>query len=121
MTDTPDDLRAGPERDAPQSEVAPVTAPLGGMLPSRKRRRFSIERGLMRVVPTCGIVGIATVVAPILGSQDVAEWIIGLVASGISVILAAPCGHVAAFVFGAADERCTSRGETTPRPRAALV
>ena len=43
----------------------------------------------MRVVATCGIVGIGTVIAAILGSQDVAGWIIGLVVSVVSVILAA--------------------------------
>ena len=43
----------------------------------------------MRLVATCGIVGIAVALAAILGTQDVAAWIIGLVISLTSVILAA--------------------------------
>jgi hypothetical protein len=43
----------------------------------------------VRVVATIGIVGIAVALAAILGSQHVASWIIGLVASTLSVLLAA--------------------------------
>ena len=43
----------------------------------------------MRIVATGGIVGIGTAVAAILGSQDVDAWIVGIVVSGLSVILAA--------------------------------
>jgi hypothetical protein len=60
-----------------------------GMVPARERRRTTAERASMRVIATAGIVGIATAVAAILGSQDVAGWIIGLVASLLSVVLAA--------------------------------
>ena len=41
------------------------------------------------VVATEGIIGIGTGVAAILGSQDVDAWIIGIVVSCLSVILAA--------------------------------
>ena len=55
----------------------------------RRDRRFAVESAVMRVVATCGVVGICVALAAILGSQDVAAWIIGLVASGLSVLLAA--------------------------------
>jgi hypothetical protein len=41
------------------------------------------------VVATCGIIAIGTALAAILGSQDVAGWIVGLVVSSASVALAA--------------------------------
>lgn len=47
------------------------------------------EQGLVRIVLTLGIVGIGTAIAAILGTQDVDAWIIGLVVSIISVVLAA--------------------------------
>lgn len=68
--------------------TSPVTAPPQGMLPARERRRFSVERGLVRVIATCGIIAIGTALAAILGSQDVSAWIIGLVVSATSVVLA---------------------------------
>jgi hypothetical protein len=43
----------------------------------------------MRVVATAGIVGIAVVIAAIMGSQDVQGWLIGLAASVVSLVLAA--------------------------------
>ena len=43
----------------------------------------------VRVVATCGIVGICVAVAAILGTQNVAAWIIGLAISVASVVLAA--------------------------------
>ncbi len=53
------------------------------------RRRFGIESFFVRVVATGGIVGIGTALAAILGSQDVAAWIIGLAVAAVSVVLAA--------------------------------
>jgi len=93
MSDTPDRLDT-PDAEVSEPDVAPVTAPVTapptqGMLPARERRRFSVERGLMRVVATCGIIAIGTALAAILGTQDVAAWIIGLVVSALSVVLAA--------------------------------
>jgi protein-S-isoprenylcysteine O-methyltransferase Ste14 len=59
------------------------------MLPPRGRRRFAVETIFMRIVATAGVVGISVGVAAILGSSDVQGWIIGLVVSLLSVILAA--------------------------------
>lgn len=55
----------------------------------RRDARFRIESLFMRVVATGGVIGIGTALAAILGSQEVDAWIIGLVISGLTVILAA--------------------------------
>jgi hypothetical protein len=60
----------------------------GVMIPDR-RKRLPLEAPLMRVVASAGIAGIAVVVAAIMGSQGSEPWLIGLVASLISLILAA--------------------------------
>jgi uncharacterized membrane protein len=60
-----------------------------GMVPARERRRSKVERGLMRVVATGGIVGIAVLLGAVLVGQDVAGWIVGLVIGLTTVILAA--------------------------------
>jgi hypothetical protein len=59
------------------------------MLPGRERRRTAVERGLMRIVATGGIVGIAVALGAILVGQNVAGWIVGLAIGLTSVILAA--------------------------------
>jgi uncharacterized membrane protein len=59
------------------------------MIPARERRRTGAERGLVRIVATGGIIGIAVLLGAILVSQDVAGWIVGLVIGLVSVILAA--------------------------------
>jgi hypothetical protein len=43
----------------------------------------------VRVVATTGIVGICVAIAAILGTQSIHAWVIGLVVSLVSVILAA--------------------------------
>jgi hypothetical protein len=48
-----------------------------------------LQSAFSRLVATGGIIGIGTGIAAILGSQDVQAWIIGIVVSGVSVILAA--------------------------------
>jgi hypothetical protein len=53
------------------------------------RRRLPLETPLMRVVATGGIVGLGVAVAAIMGSQDVQGWLIGLVVSVVSLVLAA--------------------------------
>jgi hypothetical protein len=58
------------------------------MIPAR-RQRLPLEAPLMRFVASAGIVGIAVVVSAIMGSQDLASWLIGLVASVVSLVLAA--------------------------------
>jgi hypothetical protein len=72
----PDDWLAS---DKPQGET---------MIPARSRRS-RVESAFMRVVATAGIVGLCVAIAAILASQDVQGWIIGLVVSTISVVLAA--------------------------------
>jgi len=59
------------------------------MLPGRERRRFLIERLLVRLVATCGVVGIGTALGAILVSSNVRGWITGLVVALVSVILSA--------------------------------
>jgi hypothetical protein len=61
--------------------------------PTRSDRARASSRALghafVRMIATSGIVGIAVGLAAIMGSQKVASWIIGLVASTLSVLLAA--------------------------------
>jgi hypothetical protein len=59
------------------------------MVPGRERRRTKLERGVMRVVATGGIIGIAVALGAVLVAQDVAGWIVGLVIGLTSVSLAA--------------------------------
>ena len=58
------------------------------MTPDR-RKPLPLEAPLMRVVATAGIVGIAVVIAAIMGSRGSAAWLIGLAASVPSLVLAA--------------------------------
>jgi hypothetical protein len=60
-----------------------------GMVPGRERRRTGVERGLMRLIATGGIVGIGVALGAVLVGQDVAGWIVGLVVSAVSIVLAA--------------------------------
>ena len=59
-----------------------------GFLPDRLRRPI-VESVFVRLVATGGIVGIGTAIAAIMGSQEVAAWIIGIVVATVSVVLAA--------------------------------
>ena len=58
-------------------------------LPVRRRGRLGVESLFVRVVATGGIVGIGVALAAILGTQDVGAWIVGLVVSLVTVVLAA--------------------------------
>jgi protein-S-isoprenylcysteine O-methyltransferase Ste14 len=58
------------------------------MLPRRGRRRFGIERILVRLIATFGIVGIGVALGAILAASKVQGWIIGLAVAVVSVILA---------------------------------
>ena len=60
-----------------------------GMVPGRERRRTGVERGAMRTIATGGIVAIGVLLGAVLVGQDVAGWIVGLVVSAVSIILAA--------------------------------
>ena len=57
-------------------------------IPNRSMRP-PFESYAMRIVATIGIVAIGTALAAILSWQDVQGWIIGLVVSGLTVLLAA--------------------------------
>lgn len=58
------------------------------MLP-QDRRRSPVERLLVRLIATCGIVGIGVAIAAIMVSSKSQGWVVGLVVSIVSVILAA--------------------------------
>lgn len=59
------------------------------MLPGRERRRLGVERLLVRLVATAGVVGIGVLLGAILASSKVQGWIIGLVVALVAVILSA--------------------------------
>jgi hypothetical protein len=59
----------------------------GVMIPAR-RDRLPLEAPLMRAVATAGIIGIGVVIAAIMASQHSQGWLIGLVVSAVSVVLA---------------------------------
>ena len=44
---------------------------------------------MMRLIATGGIVGIGVVLGAVLVGQDIAGWIVGLVVSVVSIVLAA--------------------------------
>jgi hypothetical protein len=74
---------------APEPVAEHTTSePPQGMLPARDHRATRVERGLMRIVATIGIVAIDVLLGAILVGQDVAGWIVGLVIGLVSVILA---------------------------------
>jgi hypothetical protein len=77
-----------PEIDSPQPPEAdePRSGP-GVMIPSRSSRSV-VETFFMRIIATAGIVGISVAVAAIMSSQKSHGWLIGLVVSVVSVILA---------------------------------
>jgi hypothetical protein len=52
-------------------------------------RTRAVERFTVRVAMTLGIIGIGTALAAILGTQEVDAWIVGLVVSTVTVVLAA--------------------------------
>jgi len=82
----------GAERDARRHAREEAREPLddrpGVMIPNR-RKRLPLEAPLMRLVASAGIVGIAVAVGAIMGSQGAQAWVIGLVVSIVSLLLAA--------------------------------
>jgi hypothetical protein len=78
---------AEPEGQA--AEANPLDAPAVPFLDRRSRARPLIESAFVRLVATTGIVGICVAVAAILGTQSIHAWVIGLVVSVVSVVLAA--------------------------------
>ncbi len=61
----------------------------GNMLPGREGRRFGLERVLVRLIATAGIIGIGVLLGAILADNKVQGWITGLVVAAVSVVLAA--------------------------------
>jgi hypothetical protein len=83
-------VESDPPAPTPTEEPAPPRherAP--NMLPGRVKRAMGIERLLVRIVATGGVIGIGVGVAAILAANHVQGWIIGLVVSGVSVLLSA--------------------------------
>jgi hypothetical protein len=76
-------------RRAPPGERGDAPAERPGVMIPSGRKRLPLEAPLMRVVATGGIVGIGVVIAAIMTSQDSQGWLIGLVVSIVSVVLAA--------------------------------
>jgi hypothetical protein len=66
-----------------------LDAPAVPFIARRSHQRLGIESLFVRLIATLGIVGVAVAVAAVLGTQDVRAWVIGLVISLVSVILAA--------------------------------
>jgi hypothetical protein len=52
------------------SEERPYHAPSSNMLPQRERRRSVFERLIVRLIATCGIVGIGVAIAAIMVSSN---------------------------------------------------
>ncbi len=63
------------------------TAP--NMLPGRPSRRTGLERFVVRLVATGGVIGIGVGIAAILAANHVQGWIIGLAVATLSVLLSA--------------------------------
>jgi protein-S-isoprenylcysteine O-methyltransferase Ste14 len=57
------------------------------MLPGRERRRTALERFVVRLIATGGVIGIGVALGAILESSNEQGWIIGLVVAVVSVIL----------------------------------
>jgi hypothetical protein len=87
MSFTPRDTEPA-EQPATGTDEAPQ-APGANMLPERRGRRFAVERILIRLVATGGIVGIGVLLGAVLGSSNVQGWIMGLVIALVTVVLSA--------------------------------
>ena len=93
------------ERPAEETEPAPYETPAtpeaaggsghGGhprapnLLPGRPSRKTGLERVVVRLVATGGVIGIGVGIAAILAANHVQGWIIGLAVSAVSVLLSA--------------------------------
>jgi hypothetical protein len=63
-------------------------APDPGFLPAAPPRA-AVESVAVRLVATAGIIGIGTAIGAIMATVNVAGWVLGLVVSAVSVVLAA--------------------------------
>ena len=77
------------ESGAPPVGGARVGTDAQTMLPRRPMRRSRIESVFVRLVATCGVVAIGVAIAAIMHSSGSEGWLIGLVVSIVSVVLAA--------------------------------
>lgn len=68
-------------------ERPPAHEPSRNMLPGRDRRRSRFERLIVRLIATCGVVGIGVAIAAIMVSSKSQGWVVGLVVSIVTVIL----------------------------------
>jgi hypothetical protein len=87
-TGTPGGTTRSPA-DAPAQRGRRGRRGAGNMLPGRERRQFGLERLVVRLVATAGVIGIGVALGAILVSSKVQGWITGLVVAAVSVVLAA--------------------------------
>ncbi len=80
---------AGEPVEEPHHDPGRLDAPAVPFIERRTAPRMRIESLFVRLIATSGIVGVSVAIAAIMGTQGVAAWIIGLVASAVSVVLAA--------------------------------
>ena len=84
-----------PAGDETPAEPEPASAATAGhatapnMLPGRPSRGTGLERFVVRLVATGGVIGIGVGIAAILAANHVQGWIIGLAVSAVSVLLSA--------------------------------
>ncbi len=83
LPDEPGSSTAG-EGHQPAATTPPETQ---NMLPARAGRRSRFERLVVRLIATCGVVGIGVAIAAIMVSSKSQGWIVGLVVSIVSVVL----------------------------------
>ena len=76
-------------RRTARDEQRAAPAERNGGMPPTGAKRLPLEAPVRRILATGGIVAIAVVVAAVMGSQDAAGWLIGVVASIVSLVLAA--------------------------------
>jgi hypothetical protein len=78
------------EKNLPTAATPPASAP-ARETPSRQPAKLSRTQrakvGVVGLFGWLGIVGIGAAVGAIMGSQDARGWIIGVVVSGVTVIL----------------------------------
>ena len=82
-------VREEPRAHPEGADGGELDSPAVPFLDRRSRPRPYLESAFVRVIATCGIVGICVAVAAIMGTQSISAWIIGLVISVVSVVLAA--------------------------------
>jgi hypothetical protein len=78
---------AASDTAAPEETRERVQSP--NMLPAREGRRLGIERLFVRLVATCGVIGIGVAIAAVLAHNKTQGWIVGLVVSIVTVVLSA--------------------------------